>query len=368
MRKILFIFFSFFVLSKGMNNDNIKNHLFIKNYEKKSINIIFMLPLFLNSISKEGEIYNRNNELGNRAFSFYIGAKAASDFFLLKRKEKVYIQVFDTKNEKIRIKNFIHSYNFSNIHAIIGPFFRSSLEEVAQKNKKIPIISPFTSSDSLNSYTNVIQAETKDTCLVEPILEKIRIIYKKDKINILYLLGKDPSKRIVNFIKKKLWDLDFKIFHLKKNFCHSNFIVKNIPFFVVFLGGDSFLGKKFVEFIQKNKKIIPFGIGFHDIYYKKISFLKKYKFVFTTKYHFNRNDNKKINMFHFLKKKLGNHLNKYQLIGFDLTLDILNKLVENNNLFEIIDKKTFLGLVSKYQYHKYNEGGYVNKGLWIICL
>ncbi|WP_185867181.1 ABC transporter substrate-binding protein [Blattabacterium cuenoti] len=375
MKKTFIILFSFIILLGGVKNQKSEYNqekIIIKKKEDKSyhtkpINIIFMLPLFFSST----EINQENKKLSDHAFSFYLGSKTAIDFvLLLKKKQKINIQIFDTKNERKRITNFIHSYDLSKIHAIIGPFFRSSLEEVARNNKRIPIISPFISSDHLDFYPNIIQAEAKDIYLIEPILKEIKIIHQKEKIKKLYLLGEDPSKKITNFIKNKLlqWNLHFQIYYLKNNF--SN-IINNTPFFAVFLGGNSLLGKEFIEFIKRFpiNKIIPFGIGYNNIYYKNISLLKEYKFLFTSRYHFNKNDENKKKMFFFMKKKLGDNLNKYQLLGFDLSYDILYRLIENNNLFKIINKKSFSGLVSKYEYHKISdEEGYINRGLWIIRL
>ncbi|WP_185861310.1 type 1 periplasmic-binding domain-containing protein [Blattabacterium cuenoti] len=374
MRKIVIIFFSFILLLEGLNNQEPNfNKEKLKKKEKENesdsikspipINVIFMLPLFFSYTDIN------NKRLSDQALSFYSGAKIAVDF--LNPQQKINMKIFDTKNEKKRIINFIHSYNLSKIHAIIGPFFRSSLEELAINNKKIPIISPFISSDSLNSYPNIVQAEVKDIHLAEPILEEIKIGYKKKKIKTLYIFGEDPSKKIISFIQKKLlqWNLNFQVFHFKNDFSHT--FIKKTPFFVIFLGENFSLGKKFIDFIKKftNKKIIPFGIGYNNVYYKNISLLKEYKFLFTTKYHFNNDDENKRKMFFLLKKKLGSHLNKYQLLGFDLSYDILCRLIENKNLLKIIDKKNFSGLISKYQYEKISDQeGYINKGLWIIRL
>ncbi|ACY40595.1 hypothetical protein BLBBGE_595 [Blattabacterium sp. (Blattella germanica) str. Bge] len=380
MRNTFFVFFSLIILffSEGISKMD-QNYGHFKKKENQtynsnstnqtsSIKIIFMLPLFLSSV-KDEKIDNENKQLSENALYFYLGAKSAIDFLLLKNK-KINVQVFDTRNERKRIINFIHSYDLSHNHAVIGPFFRSSLEEVAKNNKKTPIISPLSASDSLNAYPNVIQSEAKDIYLSEPILEEIKLIYQNNKIKTLYLLGEDPSKKMTTFIKKKLsqWNVHFQIFYLKNNFFNIK-TSHNLPFFAIFLGGDFFIGKEFIDFVKNNKKIIPFGIGYHNVYYKNISLLREYKFLFTTKYHFNKNDEKKRKMFHFLKKKFGNYFNKYQLLGFDLTYDIIEKLFENKNLFKTIDQKSFSGLISKYKYQKISDkGGYINKGLWIIHL
>ncbi|WP_185857360.1 hypothetical protein [Blattabacterium cuenoti] len=374
MKKIFFIIFSFIFLLEGVEKQesNNKIKIIIKKKEDKShltkpINIIFMLPLFFSS----KKINQENKELSDHALSFYFGSKTAIDFILnKKKKQKINIKIFDTENEKKRVDNFIDSYDFSKIHAIIGPFFRSSLEKIAKNNNKIPIISPFISSDHLNFYPNIVQAEAKDIYLIEPILEEIKIIHQKEKIKTLYLLGEDPYKKITNLIKKKLlqWNPHFQVFYFKNN---SFNVINDMPFFAIFLGGNPFLGKKFIEFIKKfsKKKIIPFGIGYNSVYYENISLLREYKFLFTTKYHFNKNDQNKREMFFFIRNKLGSHLNKYQLFGFDLSYDILCRLIENNNLFKIIDKKPFSGLISKYRYEKiYDKGGYLNRGLWVIRL
>ncbi|WP_238784273.1 hypothetical protein [Blattabacterium cuenoti] len=146
--------------------------------------------------------------------------------------------------------------------------------------------------------------------------------------------------------------------------------MKKYPFFSVLLGGDAYIGKQFFDFIKhfSTKQIKPFGIGYNDIYYQNIPILKKYRFVFTTKHHFNK---KKRKIFSIIRKKFGKNLNKYKLLGFDLTYDLLCRLTTttDRNLFKTIEKEEFTGIVSKYHYKKISKkGGYQNKGLWIIRL
>lgn len=333
-------------INKKKYIDN-KSHKIINN--NNDINILMMLPLF-----------KKKPHLKNESVDFLIGAKAAIKF--LSKTKKIKFQVFDTENNKEKIKKFLKKENYSSNNVIIGPLFRSNIEEVAKilKNSKIPIISPFSNSKQLDMYPNVFQTKSKDESLIEPIFKEIK--KNKNKNNIIYLIGVTKKNIYISKYLKSLFLKEKISINIKELKSLAN--IKNVknPFFAIFLSEDIELGKLFVKDIQKfsNDQIIPFGIGYNNVYYNNIEILKKYNFIFTVRYHIN--NNKSIyNIINKLKKENNEIPNKHNLLGFDITLDTCERILNNNFL-----KKSSIGLISKYRYQKIPYGGYVNKGIWLI--
>lgn len=343
--------------TKNQKNNIIKETKSQKNnIIKENINILMMLPLFK-------EKSHLQNEYKNDARDFSIGAQAAIKF--LSKTKKINLKIFDTENNKKKIRNFFNQKNHYLPNVIIGPLFRSNIEEVVKilKNNKIPIISPFSNSKRLDMYINVFQTKAKDESLFEPIIKEIK--NNKSKSKKIYLIGGTKKNIYISkslksfFIKEKI-----NIKEIKELTSLSN--VKNIktPVFVILLSEDPEIGKVFIKDLQKfnTNQIIPFGIGYNDAYYNNIEILKKYEFLFTVRYHINNNEsiNQIINKFHTQHTDIPN---KYHLLGFDITLDTCERII--NNKFSINNQYTS-GLISKYRYHKLLNGGYINKGIWLI--
>ncbi|XCI75452.1 MAG: LysM peptidoglycan-binding domain-containing protein [Flavobacteriales bacterium] len=323
------------------------------------INIVLMLPLFAEQ--------TRISEFSKHAMSFYLGAKYAID--AIAKKEKIYIKVFDTENDKSKIEKFLDTYDFSLIHAVIGPFFRSSVEQVALalKNEKIPVISPLSASESLDIYPNVVQAKVKDKYLVGPIVEEIKRL--SSSAHTVYLVGAKQAKPMVQHLKYLLLQrqVSMRVIEIDEL---SNIPADTSPFFAIFFGEDPALGQSFIKGVQNFEpgKVIPLGIGYNEAYYKNIVLLKKYGFIFTVKYHTNKNKTNIKQTLDELQKKFDQALDKYKLLGFDLTSDLLERLLKHRKFLHHLPGKRSVRLVAKYHYEKLPAGGYVNKGVWLVRL
>ncbi|XOD68573.1 MAG: LysM peptidoglycan-binding domain-containing protein [Flavobacteriales bacterium AspAUS03] len=323
------------------------------------INIVLMLPL----LAQE----TRTSELSKHAISFYLGAKYAID--TIAKKEKIYIKVFDTENNKSKIEKFLDTYDFLPIHAVIGPFFRSSVEKVARalKNEKIPVISPLTASEALDIYPNVVQAEVKDQYLVEPIVEEIKRL--SSSAQTVYLVVAKKAKPMAQYLKSLLSNRQtlMRVIEIDELL---NIPTDTSPFFTVLLGEDPVLGQSFIKGVQnfEPSQVIPLGVGYNEVYYKNIALLKKYRFVFTVKYHTNKNEATTQQTLDELHKKFDQAPDKYKLLGFDLTFDLLERLLKHRKLLHHLPGKESARLVAKYHYEKLPSGGYANKGVWLIRL
>ncbi|XOD66796.1 MAG: LysM peptidoglycan-binding domain-containing protein [Flavobacteriales bacterium Tduv] len=321
------------------------------------INVVLMLPL----LAQKPHI----DELSKHAIAFYLGAKAA--IASVAQKRKVYVKVFDTENDKKKIENFLNTYDFSLIHAIIGPFFRSSVEQVAQalKNEKTPVVAPLSASETLDIYPNVVQAKVKDQYLVDPIVEEIK--RGPSSVKTVYLIGSKQAEAVTQRFKSLLLEVRSQMQIITDDL--STIPSDAPPFFAVLLGEDPKLGQSFVQTVQDFKpgQIIPLGVGYNEAYYNNVALLKKYGLVFTVRYHSNK-DEAAQRRFEKLRKETDENPDKYKLLGFDLTLDVLERLLKNKKLLPNLEDKESSGIISKYRYEKLSDGGYINKGIWLTSM
>lgn len=325
---------------------------------KESLNIVMLLPLYANAPEK-------NQELSRHAANFYSGAKYAID--LLSLKESIHVKLFDTENNKSKVENFLNTYDFSQVHATIGPFFRSSVEQVAQslQKRRIPVISPLASSESLDAYPNVIQAEVRDQFLADPIIEEIK--NSSLKAQTIYLLGAPQEEVTTTYLRNQLlkWRPQLQILSVDGL---SKIPLDASPFIAILIGDKPEMGKIFVEGIKRFKpaQLFPLGIGYNPVYYNNLAWLKSYGIVFTMKYHVNKNtetDRKVLENLGFNDQKMPD---KYRLLGFDVAYDILERLIENKKLLRSMDTKPRSRVANKFQYEKIYGGGYINKGVWTV--
>lgn len=326
---------------------------------KEALNVVILLPLYQSNTSE------KNQDLRRYAADFYAGAKYAIDLF--SSKQPINVKLFDTENNKSKVENFLNEYDFSQVQLAIGPFFRSGVEQVAQKlsEQKIPLISPVVSSESLDAYSNVIQAEVRDEFLADPIIEEIK--NSLSKVEKIYLLSTPYEEVTVTYVRDQLlkWNPKLQISTVNDLSAVS---IDADPFLAILVSEKPDMGKAFIENIRRFKpgQVFPLGLGYNPAYYDNLSWLRNYGMVFTMKYHVNKNTENDRNTLDALgidDKKIPD---KYKLLGFDVTYDILERLTENKNLLDSIDNKPRNRLANKFQYEKNYQGGYINKGVWTV--
>ncbi|WP_103326875.1 LysM peptidoglycan-binding domain-containing protein [Bacteroidetes bacterium endosymbiont of Geopemphigus sp.] len=324
----------------------------------ENLNIVMLLPLYEKTPEK-------NQELSQHAADFYSGAKYAID--LLSLRKSIHVKLFDTENNKKKVENFLNAYDFSQVHAVIGPFFRSSVEQVAQalQKQRIPVISPLASSESLDTYPNVIQAEVRDQFLADPIIEEIK--NSSLKTQTIYLLSTSQEEVTTTYLRDQLlkWRPQLQILSVDKL---SKVPLDASPFIAILICDKPDMGKAFIEGIRRFRpeQLFPLGVGYNPVYYNNLTWLKNYGIVFTMKYHVNKHtetDRKVLETLGFNDKKMPD---KYKLLGFDVAYDILERLTENKKILRSMDTKPRSRVANKFQYEKIYGGGYTNKGVWIV--
>jgi peptidoglycan endopeptidase LytF len=116
-----------------------------------------------------------------------------------------------------------------------------------------------------------------------------------------------------------------------------------------------------------SEKIRLFSTYYHNQFesneYK--SFLRKGKLIYTIDRKININgENEKLTLTKF-KSKYYTNLDKYSIIGFDVTYDLLNRYLSNNNKLNL--NATTTQLASKFEFIQLKQNGaFFNKGFRLV--
>ncbi|MGM5629673.1 LysM peptidoglycan-binding domain-containing protein [Apibacter raozihei] len=333
---------------------------------KDALNIVLFLPFYPDTTGflKEKEISTQ----------FYSGVRLALDSLTHKGK-KINLEILDSGNDT-KFQNSLSTYDFSNTHLIIGPLFKSSLKQAADVLNKIPIVSPFTSSDDLDTYDNLILYDTKEQILAEKLVnemlkkydnEKVYIVYdddhnqtaaffksyilnKKSKAEIILTKNVDDIKPVQNLVTDE-YNKFYTILVSDQNSLTQNYLDHLIEFDrdqvqpISLFYSSLFDDKKYMD------KLLDLGLIYSDTNY-----VNEYGF----------NEQKTINIY---KKKFCTIPGKYAVAGFDVTYDIISRMDSKGSLSNSAMKTEGKQLSNKYSFIRVKKNGaWANQGARIIQL
>lgn len=335
-----------------------------QDIDKETLNIVMFLPFHTETTEGNAE--------RNIAKEFYSGAYIALDSLADKGK-KINVNVLDS-GEDNKFMETLNTYDFSNTQLIIGPLFKSGILAVANKIKQIPIVSPFTSSDDLDNYSNLILYDTKEDILAEKLVEEMMKKYTGEKIYILY---DDDHAETAQYFKSLIKNKNAEIV-LTKNTGdikpQQNLVTQeyNKIYSIIISNQDSFIANYLNTIIDWNSsQIQPISVFYSSLFdNKKYSGkLLDFGLIYSdTKYvnEYGFNEQKTINAY---KNKYCNIPGKYAIAGFDVTYDILTRMDNKGNLSDKsmeVEKKQ---LSNKYSFTKVRkDGAWANQGARIIQL
>ena len=311
---------------------------------------------------------------------FYNGVRTGLDS-LQRLGISIKLDVFDSEANVDVLKKLINENDFSKYDVIIGPIRLENLNFLAQflEDDKINVISPFV---KLNKRTsNLIQTIPSDEYMSNKMLEfakKVGVshniliisdsksIHRADKI-----LSFFPKARILKSEKNKEGEEQFYINYDKvKESIKSGktlvFLETNNESFASnvtsMLSGLNQTNKKFKD----NSNIILMTTNLNSAFMgDNISNidLSNLNFQFPSV----RFENQPSNPFSLnFKKSFGIYPNKYVSRGFDLTLDVVLRLVNFGNFSSQLTSAETSFTENRFKYVKSKSGGYVNQSGFIL--
>jgi LysM repeat protein len=337
--------------------------------------LAFLLPFNLNRIEKDS-VYSTTERLQNDKFlnmtlDFYAGALMAIDSARTLGLN-FDVQIYDSNETKTSTDaiSVIKNKRLENSDAIIGPLYQDNLEKVALylQDRKVPVISPL-SKDYAKSVSNLYQSmppyEASKNAMFNYMRSKngnIIVIVNAKKNSIKeYLQQNQVGFKMVNENDAGRFVAD----SIKKHFVKDriNFVVmateKTGTIFTVTNAMLSAMKDYNMQLVilEDNETL-----DFEEI---ALSRLTKLKMTYPTI----TNQMETINKNNFEKQ----FKNKYRMFpspyatrGFDITLDTMLRLSQSVTFEETIQTMATEQLESKFDYTSKIDGGYLNKGTFIL--
>lgn len=332
--------------------------------EKGAVNMVIMLPFGLDS---------NDNKYKNLALDFLTGAKMAAERSL-KNGKKININVIDSESETA-VKNSLEQINKSNTDIIIGPFFKSNVLEVSDhvRKEKIPVIAPFAHASDMYNQENLVLVETSVRTYTEKIIQEVKQVYSGQKI---YIIGEKDNEEVAYLkeqFEKVLSKADVVVsastsgIELEENMMTG----QKLPIIMVLATDKEDTGtafsKKIIQLVSQSDGIKAFSMYYNSNFEKNIDELSKSNLVYLMDRKINVEGSFEKEVLEDFKKKYCKTPSKYNIIGFDVVNDALERQQAGGFLKNIDKVQTQLATKFEYVRTKRN-GAYANTGYRVVRL
>ncbi|MDI1304867.1 MAG: LysM peptidoglycan-binding domain-containing protein [bacterium] len=337
--------------------------------------IVLLMPFNMNNI--EGDTINntamrlKKDKFLNMTLDFYAGAMFAID----SAKQlglSIDVSVFDSQETKnaSNVAAIIKENNLENADAIIGPFYQNNVEKTAEllTANQVPVISPL-SKDDAKPYANLYQTIPTITAIKNAMFDYMR---SKDG-NIVAVVDK-KKESVIQYIKENHKDVRFSTLNTNGTLSAENlkslFVKDKINYVVMETANTSMINatiatmmsamatyKVQLVILEPNETLDTDEINFVN--------LTKLKMMYPSM----TRDNESAEALQF--ENSFRKINKifpstFATRGFDITFDTMMRLSQGKKYQETADTIATEQVDNKFEYYKKPEGGYTNKGVYIL--
>lgn len=352
----------YMALSKKVTYDNRKR-------------MVMLLPFNVANIESD-TVNSTSNRLKkdkflNMTLDFYAGALIAIDSAKVLG-YPIDVEIYDSRETKNNsdVASIIRNKNLVNANAIIGPFYQSNAEIAAQLVgvNNVPVISPL-SKDIGKPYANLYQTIPTNEAIKGAMFDYMR----SKNGNIIAVVDK-KKESIIQYIKQYQKQVPFVAF--KENGSLSaeslkGMLVKDKMNYVVMETGNTWMIKSTVAamvssmpayqvqlvILEPNETLDTDEIKFQNL--TKLNLM--YPSV-TSDY-----ISPEMALFEKKYRKANNiYPSDYATRGFDMTFDTMVRLVQNKSFEDTVNSAATKRGENKFEYYKKEDGGYTNKGVFIL--
>ncbi|ULC58562.1 LysM peptidoglycan-binding domain-containing protein [Flaviramulus sp. BrNp1-15] len=359
----------------------------ISDFNTKHIAV--MLPFRLNRVdfdnSSDTKSSIKKDPYLNASLDFYSGVLMAIDS-LKSLGISLKVDVYDTKYQVSEVDKILNENNFEDVDAVIGPLTPDSFNKVASELRvyNTPVISPI--GENLKLYDNVFQSKPSADLLKSKVVNFVRA---DSLISNIIIISDTKTSAIANDLKRE-FNQAKQVFSRKNKKGEDEFFVtkediedalkpgKNIVFIETTNEGFASnvtsvlasLHKRVSEEVeQEPSEIVLVTTNINSAFEGdqiNNTHLSKLQFHFaTTSKEYSENDNNA-----FVKKydKIYNITpNKRAVKGFDLTMDVVLRLVSSEDLYMSVKNAPLTEYVeNKFAYKKKLFGGYYNDTVYLV--
>ena len=365
--------------SASIPQETVAKKEYISLSKKSSSNdrkkLVLLLPFNLSKI--EGDSINstamrlKKDKFLNMTLDFYSGALMAIDSAQAIG-IPVDVSIFDSQETKnaSNISNINQQNNLETANAVIGPFYQNNVEKTAEllgKNN-VPVISPL-SKDIGDAFPNLYQTIPTNEALKNAIFDFMRA----KNGNIIAVVDK-KKESVRKYIQENQTGVQFAT--LLENGSLSTeslkgLFVKDKTNYVVMETANtgmikstmaammSVMAKYNVQLVilEPNETLDTDEINFEN--------LTKLKLMYPS---ITRKNNKAEAQIFEREYRKKNKIapSTYATRGFDVTFDTMMRLSQDKSYQETADSIATEQVDNKFEYYKKTDGGYTNKGIYIL--
>lgn len=346
---------------------------------KKSSNdkktLVLLLPF---NIAKNGgdtissNVSRLNNDkFLNMTLDFYAGALIAID----SAKQvgvTMDIKIFDSNETKTtsNASTIFSANDLANADAVVGPFYQSNVEKMANllEQSNVPVISPLSKdagNPAPNLYQSIVPASDLKTAMFDFMNAKqgniIAVIDKKKETIRKYILENQKEVKIapltptgglnVEGFKSQLVKDRMNYIILETG--NTGMIKYTINAMVSVMAGYQVQ----LVILEPNETLDTDEISFEN--------LTKLHLMYPSATRENNSPEAQLFMQSYRKKNKVNP-STFAIRGFDITFDTMMRLSQDKTYQETAETMITEQVESKFEYHKKEDGGYVNKGVYIL--
>ncbi len=345
-----------------------------KSITKERKELVLLLPFNISKIESDSLVSIparlKKDKFLNMTLDFYSGALMAIDSAKTLGMN-IDVKIFDSQETKSSSNAVaIVQDNAQNADAVIGPFYQTNIEKVAEalESKNIPVISPL-SKDYDKSYKNLYQSTPKNELLKEAMFDFMKVKNgniiavidpKKPEIK-SYIIDNQKEIKFVGLTEKATFVGD----SIKKHFVKDklNFVVlESVNYYTITTTLNTMINS--MKDYQMQLVILESNemLDYEEIALSKLTKLKLMYPSLTRE-----NETIEALLFEKSYKKKNRVLpNQYAIRGFDLTFDTLLRISQDKSFEESISTTVTEQVENKFDYSKKVAGGYINNGIYIL--
>tara|TARA_R110000868_G_scaffold1389_19_gene10793 strand:- start:5341 stop:7275 length:1935 start_codon:yes stop_codon:yes gene_type:complete len=355
----------------------------------KTKHIAIMLPFRLNRVDFDS-IAGTKNSISkdpylNASLDFQSGILMAIDSLKLLG-ISLKVDVYDTKYQVSEVAKIIEDHDFEHVDAVIGPLTPDTFEKASSELRQynVPIISPI--GENLKLYDNVFQSRPSSDMLKNKIVSYVQSL--PDVKNII-IISDSKNAVVANQLKQDFPNARQVYARKDKDGKDANYVLVddisnvlkpglNVVFLETLHEGfasnvtshlNSLIQKENIKEKKEQIDIILTTTNENGAFEgEQISneHLSNLQFTFATMSKTNNGDDNNS----FIKKYQDvYHLtpNKRATRGFDLTMDVVLRLVSSDNLYKSVNESPLTEYVeNKFEYKKKLFGGYFNNTTYLV--
>lgn len=343
--------------------------------------IAIMLPFKLNKVNVDSVANTKafiKKDLSTKiSLDFYSGALIALDS-LQKLGVNLEVDVYDTKNLKSELNTILRNNDFSNTNAVIGPLMADNFNTVASalKSENVIAVSPIIKKVSLGA--NVFQSRPSDDALKNKIIAHFKADSTANIVVVTDIKNKLASTKLKNQFKnatlvtsrtdRKTKEDAYYVF--EQDLVSVLKPGKNIVFLETKDDGyvsnvSSILNSLITDDLKITLATTDKSKAFddEDVSNDHLSNLS-FTFPSVSKMISEEDNNSFVKQY---KSKYKETPNAYAVRGFDLTMDVVLRLVTSENLPQSVEDSPLTAYVeNKFGYKKKLFGGYYNDTVYLV--